>query len=90
MKNYLKLRRRSKDPPIVIYVEDENGDPILDSDKVAVMRFRSDGREVVIGVDSANSYKFMRYEVLEKNPEEFGKLKRVVDNKLSSLEGEVQ
>lgn len=88
-KNYLKLRRRKDDPPIIVYRVDNNGKPILDYEKIEIINFRIEGSDLVLAFDSKNEYKFMRYEILEKSFEKFGKLKELVDKKISDLEDKV-
>ncbi len=86
-RGYLKLTRRNGDTsPIVLYQEDENGNPILDPNKIILIKVRGQGSEVTLAFDSMNDYKIMRYEILERNPEDFGELKEVVDKKESDLE----
>ena len=89
-KAYLKLTRsRGDDRPIIIYREDENGNPILDYRKIGLISVRGNTSDVTMAFDSNNDYKFMRYEVLEKNFEVFGKLKELVDEKISCLEDKI-
>ncbi len=88
---YLKLSRQNGDiTPIVSYQVDENGNPILDPNKILLIKVRVMGSKITIAFDSMNDYKIMRYEVLEENPEDFGGLKEVVDKKESDLENKVR
>lgn len=86
-KNYLKLRRNASDyRPIIAYQVDKNENPILDPRKIILIRVRG---KATLAFDSQNEYKFMRYEILEKNFEKFGELKELVDKKISDLEDKV-
>jgi len=86
--HYLKLRRKEKDPPVIIYLKDENGNPILNYDKISIMNLRIEGRRVELAFDSKNKFAFIRYEVLSKYPELL-EFKKAVDNKISELESKL-
>ncbi len=84
-KNYLKLRRKEEDPPVIIYLKDENGNPILDHNKISIIQSRTEGSDIVLAFDSKNQFNFIRYEVLEKYSE-LKNFKEFVDKKISDLE----
>ena len=88
LKKYLKLRRKKDDHPIIIYFNDENGNPILDYNKISIMKVRIErGKEVVVAFDSKSEFQYIRYEALEKYFH-LSKLKKIVDQKISQLETE--
>ncbi|MEK6872396.1 MAG: hypothetical protein AABW90_00100 [Nanoarchaeota archaeon] len=89
-KNYLKLTKNSNDDRlIIIYQEDEDGNPVLDYRNIGIIKIRGNNSRVTLAFDSDNDYKFIRYEALEKNPERSVNLKELVDKKLSCLENKI-
>jgi len=83
---YLKLTRKVNDSPIILFRENENGNINLDPKEIGIIKTRISGSsKTTLAFDSDNNYKFMRYEILEKNSD-YSELKKVVDKKLSDLE----
>lgn len=73
-KSYSKLRRKY-----------ENGRPVLNHYKIAIMRLRREDNDVILAFDSQNEFNFIRYEVLDKYPK-LSEFKKITDQKISRPE----
>jgi hypothetical protein len=87
-KHALKLRRRNDELPIVIYREDEEGNPIEDPQEICLLYARIEKNEVVLAFDSNNDYRIFRYEVIERGENSIVSedMKAIIELKRDSLE----
>ena len=81
--------QRYEDESTVIFMLDDQRNPILDEDKIMVIKYKhlrglSRNHQIALHFDSQNRYQILRYEVLERYPT-LEKLKGIVDKKIKNM-----